>query len=110
MQYLLKLGLLIMEMETLFLSLLSETQVLGLKKRISLKYSKFLANLKQPQVLTHLELGWDYPLAKRLQRLLMEKYLLLMMKKKFRGRQNSIPIGLKFLLKKRILKIIPNLI
>jgi len=37
-QFLLRQGSLLMKMEILFLNLLSETQVLGLKKRISLKY------------------------------------------------------------------------
>ena len=107
-QFLLRQGSLLMKMEILFLNLLSETQVLGLKKRISLKYFKFLGNQMQPLTLTPPESAWDYPHAKRLQRLFMGKYLLLTIKKKFSDRSNFIPIGQKFLQEKRILMINPN--
>jgi hypothetical protein len=109
-QYLLKLDSLIMMMEILFYSSLSETQVLVLKKRISLKYLKCSANWMRPQVLTPLESGWDYPLVKRLQRLSMEKYSSLTMNKKFRSRLSFIQIGLRYTLKKIILMINPNII
>jgi hypothetical protein len=109
-QYLLKLDSLIMMMEILFYSSLSETQVLVLKKRISLKYLKCSANWMRLQVLTPLESGWDYPLVKRLQRLSMEKYSSLTMNKKFRSRLSFIQIGLRYTLKKIILMINPNII
>jgi hypothetical protein len=67
--------------EDLYFNSLSKTQASALKKRTSLKFSKCSANSMPLPVLTHLGSDWDYQLAKRSQRLYMEKYLLSKMKK-----------------------------